>query len=97
MVARNILKLIAHAKQPNEPAPELEKYAPSAPAIKVSLGLVRPSVCCSVTLLIIYLQSQAVYQVDGVVGRKTGVPEDLETLLLWKFYGFDPTEETMHT
>ena len=51
VAARNILKLVARdeaaaaRKENDEPAqePELEKYAPGQPAIKVSLGLVSPS------------------------------------------------------
>ncbi|KIP04635.1 hypothetical protein PHLGIDRAFT_25487 [Phlebiopsis gigantea 11061_1 CR5-6] len=33
--------------------------------------------------------------VQGVVDRKAAVGHDLETPLMWRFYGFDPTEETM--
>ncbi|KAI0668115.1 FAD/NAD-P-binding domain-containing protein [Trametes maxima] len=44
VAARNILKLIAHAERGAERSEndlELEKYAPGAPAIKVSLGLTK--------------------------------------------------------
>ncbi|GJE90645.1 hypothetical protein PsYK624_067890 [Phanerochaete sordida] len=39
--------------------------------------------------------SQAVYQVQGVIGRKTDVPADLDAPIMWKYYGLDPTEESM--
>ena len=41
-------------------------------------------------------QSQALFQVQGVVGRKTGVAEDLDAGIMWKYYGLDPTDEEMH-
>ncbi|EKM51005.1 uncharacterized protein PHACADRAFT_187619 [Phanerochaete carnosa HHB-10118-sp] len=39
--------------------------------------------------------SQAVYQVQGVVGRKTDVSADRDALSMWNYYGINPTEETM--
>ena len=98
VAARNIVKLIRHDEDPVQPAPVLEEYVPGEPAIKLSLGLVSGGLWWPFVLLMPahdVLQSQAVYQVQGVVGRKMGVSQDLDAPLMWKYYGLDPTEETM--
>ncbi|KAI0086027.1 hypothetical protein BDY19DRAFT_895578 [Irpex rosettiformis] len=38
---------------------------------------------------------KSLYQVQGVVGTKTDVTEDLDAPLMWKMYGIEPTEEGM--
>ncbi|KAI0338798.1 iron uptake cluster protein [Trametopsis cervina] len=38
---------------------------------------------------------KAVYQVQGAVGTKTDVAEDLDAPLMWKMCGIEPTEEAM--
>ena len=39
--------------------------------------------------------TKAVYQINGKVGRKEGMNEDLDALLMWAFYGHEgDIEET---
>ncbi|KAI0073966.1 FAD/NAD(P)-binding domain-containing protein [Panus rudis PR-1116 ss-1] len=41
--------------------------------------------------------NKAIFQINGVVGTKSDVSEDLDTGLMWKFYNIDADEQMMRT
>ncbi|KLO16071.1 FAD/NAD(P)-binding domain-containing protein [Schizopora paradoxa] len=94
VAAANILRLIEFDEKVNgrgdddddddelKEHAQLQHYVPGPPQIKVSLGL----------------RANAVYEVNGVVGRKNAEePEDLYAHMMWPYFGFkDVTPEEMH-
>ncbi len=78
---------------------ELEEYSPGAPAIKLSLGLVR--LRCPLLALFSHTfflaQGKSVYEINGEIGHKEGEPDDLDAGLIWRYFGMgDVREEEMH-
>ncbi len=99
LAANNVLKLIAAEREGKSPEEtELEHYYPGEPGIKISLGLVRVIALCFVSLFAnnLLAQNKSVYHVNGEMGTKTDVPEDLDAGYMWKAFGIEPTEEGMH-
>ncbi|KAI0804792.1 iron uptake cluster protein [Irpex lacteus] len=80
LAANNVLKLIAAEREGK--SPEETELEHYYPG--------EPGIKISLGL------NKSVYHVNGEMGTKTDVPEDLDAGYMWKAFGIEPTEEGMH-